>query len=96
MIQIPYCYTNEPWQGITWEQRWRKWNLVYPDFARPTPGALRKAWEYAVNNREKIQARINKLNEVPKLHRDSLRTGIHEIVHPVSVRISWLAEDGNC
>ena len=59
--------SNEPWQGITWEQRWRKWNLVFPDFARPTPGALRKAWEYAVNKREKIQPRIHKLTEVPSL-----------------------------
>ncbi len=56
---------GKPWQGITWEQRWRKWNLVFPDFARPTPGALRKAWEYAVNKREKIQPRIHKLTEVP-------------------------------
>ncbi|MFQ6026324.1 MAG: hypothetical protein ACE5Q6_02290 [Dehalococcoidia bacterium] len=56
---------GEQWQGITWEQRWRKWNLVFPDFAKLTPGALRKAWEYAVNNREKIRARISKLTEVP-------------------------------
>ena len=56
---------GEPWQEITWEQRWRKWNLLFPDFARLTTGALRKAFEYAVNNRGKIQARTSKLTEVP-------------------------------
>jgi hypothetical protein len=45
----------------TWDQRWRKWNQRFPDFAFPTSGALRKACEYAVKTRASILARGQKL-----------------------------------
>jgi hypothetical protein len=51
------------WQGLSWEQCWLRWNQLYPDFAFQTAGALRKACEYAVRNREAIQARAEKLSQ---------------------------------
>jgi hypothetical protein len=51
----------ELWQGPTWDERWRKWNQRFPDFAFPTSGALRKACEYAVKTRAAILARYQKL-----------------------------------
>ena len=59
----------EDWQGLTWEQRWQIWNRRFPDFARTTPRALRKACEYAEKNRERIQRRYEKLAQPPKSER---------------------------
>ena len=52
-------------QGLTWDKRWRKWNQRFPDFAFPTPGALRKACEFAVKTREAVRARYQKLMQPP-------------------------------
>jgi hypothetical protein len=55
----------ELWQEPTWDERWQKWNRRFPDFAFPTPGALRKACEYAVKTREAVRARYQKLMQPP-------------------------------
>jgi hypothetical protein len=34
-------------RGVTWDERWQKWNQRFPDFAFLTPGAFRKACGYA-------------------------------------------------
>ena len=56
---------SKPWRGLAWEGRWRKWNQLYPDFARQTEGALRKACQYAANNRQKIRTRFEQLAQPP-------------------------------
>lgn len=56
---------GESWRGVTWEERWRAWNRLYPDFEYPTKDALRKACKYAVNHEGAIRARYEKLTEQP-------------------------------
>ncbi|MFQ6026323.1 MAG: hypothetical protein ACE5Q6_02285 [Dehalococcoidia bacterium] len=56
---------EEPWLGMTWEQRWQRWNRLFPDFAVPTAGALRKACDYALPHKEETQAYFKRVTTPP-------------------------------